>query len=191
MYFSSELLSEYNVNTISFKVNKPVTPEELLPPREGKSPGFELLSFVLQPSLPPVAHAGGGYKGLTYTNSVEALDENAGTFIFFEIDFEWTKDKRLIGLHDWGNIFTGIFGFEVDGPLDYNEFRELEIVSGITPLDLYSIKEFLSNNPAVKIVTDIKSDNINALYKIAGFFPDFAQKFILEVLSYIRYWEDE
>ncbi len=219
VFFHREVLQEYDVNTISFKVNKPVTGS-----CDGKSADFELLNFHFQPLLPPVAHAGGAYNGLTYTNSLEALEENTGTFSFFEIDFEWTEDKRLVGLHDWGDIFERIFGFEAERPLNYNTFFGLETVLDITPLDLTSIKAFLSNNPAAKIITDVKSNNINALKKIAWFFPDYAERFIPQVyhpdefvkaievgykniiwtlyryqhifnpgkiLSHIRYWEDE
>ena len=160
--------------------NSIFTKELSITPEKG-SEGVEILSFDLQPSLHPVAHAGGGFQGLTYTNSVEALEENTDAFTLFEIDLEWTSDDRLVGLHDWEECFTTIFGFDVEGPLDYSTFRELKTVTGITPLDLPLIKEFLLKNPSAKIITDTKSNNIDAIWKIARFFPDFAERFIPQV----------
>lgn len=160
--------------------NSIFTKELSITPEKG-SEGVEILSFDLRPSLHPVAHAGGGFQGLTYTNSVEALEENADAFTLFEIDLEWTSDDRLVGLHDWEECFTTIFGFDVEGPLDYSTFRELKTVTGITPLDLPLIKEFLLKNPSAKIITDTKSNNIDAIWKIARFFPDFAERFIPQV----------
>lgn len=162
-------------------VNNSISTEELSIAREKMPQGVEFLGFYLRPSLHPVAHAGGGYRGLTYTNSVEALEENAEAFTLFEIDLEWTKDVRLVGLHDWEECFTTIFGFDVEEPLDYSTFRELETIIEITPLDLPLIKEFLLKNPNTRIITDVKSNNIDALWRIARFFPDFAERFIPQV----------
>ena len=50
---------------------------------------------------PMVAHALGGYNGLSYTNSIEALESNyAKGFRFFEMDLYLTTDSNLIGFHE-------------------------------------------------------------------------------------------
>ncbi len=60
-----------------------------------------------------IAHAGGGINGITYTNSYEALDLNYGLgFRYFEIDFTYTTDQKLICLHDWKKAFKTVFGKE-------------------------------------------------------------------------------
>src|SRR5687767_5898467 len=48
-------------------------------------PAFALAQAVDR--MPAIAHAGGGYAGETYTNSIEALDANAAAYELFEIDF--------------------------------------------------------------------------------------------------------
>jgi glycerophosphoryl diester phosphodiesterase len=169
-YVGADKMVHNSISTKEFSI----TPEK-------RSEEIEIYSYDLRPSLHPVAHAGGGFQGLTYTNSVEALEENADSFTLFEIDLEWTRDDQLVGLHDWGDCFTKIFGFDVEGPLDYITFRELKTVTGITPLDLPLIKEFLQKNPSAKIITDAKSNNTDAIWKIARFFPDFAERFIPQV----------
>jgi glycerophosphoryl diester phosphodiesterase len=174
LFVARTLLKENDINKIElFLAGSPTD--------EVKHQTFKLPTIVLRPSPPFIAHAGGGYRGLTYTNSIEALEENAASFTLFEIDFEWTKDNHLVGLHDWKDIFTRLYGFEAQGPLKYDTFKKLESPLKITPVDLSSIKEFLWRNPAARIVTDIKFDNIKALYRIARFFPDFAERFIPQV----------
>ncbi len=171
LYFERTVLNDNSVNTVSL-------------PCHGGSMDVELIRFTLLPCLPPIAHAGGAYRGLTYTNSVEALEENADSFHLFEIDLSWSEDNQLVGLHDWGNTFSKFFGFTVEEPMDYAAFLELRTAPGFTPLDLASIREFLSRNPSARIVTDVKSDNIKALRKIAELFPDFTDRFIPQVYGY-------
>lgn len=58
-----------------------------------------------------VAHAGGGIYQKTYTNSYEALDYNAKSgFQYFELDFSFTKDNRLVCLHDWEDSLSDLLG---------------------------------------------------------------------------------
>jgi glycerophosphoryl diester phosphodiesterase len=179
-------LEENDINIIQLKMDEPIPttePSQPNPPHhhDSESGDFELLDLALRPSLPPVAHAGGGYRGLTYTNSIEALGENAGTFTFFEIDFEWTKDEQLVCLHDWGETFTRLFGFEIDEPLQLETFRELKTVFGIAPLTVASLKEFLRDNPSARIITDIKSNNIRALRELAEQLPDYSSRIIPQI----------
>ncbi len=181
MHFERSLLKENNVNNIYLPVYQSISDKEVFLTSEGKPEDFEIVSFTLQPCPPPVAHAGGDYRGLLYTNSIEALENNSSCFQLFEIDFEWTRDDRLIGLHDWGDGFVDVFGFKVDGPLDYDTICQLKTVNGFTPLDLTAVREFFVKNPSARIVTDVKSGNINALRKIAEFFPDFAERFIAQI----------
>jgi len=186
LLFSRKLLKENDTNIIRLKMDEPIPSTEPSPPgpplhHDRESGDFDLLDLVLRPSLPPVAHAGGGYRGLTYTNSIEALRENAGTFTFFEIDFEWTKDEQLVCLHDWGETFAWLFGFKTEEPLQLDTFRELKTVFGITPLTLTSLKKFLLDNPSARIITDIKSNNIRALRELAGQLPDVIGRIIPQI----------
>ena len=73
-----------------------------------------------------VPHAGGGINGKTYTNSYDALDLSIKRgFSYFEIDFSFTSDDRLVCLHDWEGSFERSFGFKTDVRLTLEEFREL------------------------------------------------------------------
>ena len=175
------LLNEMDVNTLTLTPNVPVTGSVNPYPGQADPISLKIQSLVLRPCPPPVAHAGGAYRGLTYTNSMEALEEHSQIFTLFEIDFEWTKDGQLIGLHDWEDVFPRMFGFPIQEPLEFDAFRKLSTTSDFTPLDLHSIEEFLANHQEARIITDIKSDNVAALRKIAAFFPNFSEKFIPQV----------
>jgi arylsulfatase A-like enzyme len=79
-------------------------PPEIRALRRGHAPWFSgWFSGSLGVRSPAfVAHAGGGIKGRSYTNSLEALDENYRRgFRFFELDFNWTSDNQLVCIHDW------------------------------------------------------------------------------------------
>ena len=135
-------------------------------------------------ALPPVAHAGGLYRGQSYTNSLEALEANAGSFTHFEIDFEWTRDRRLVGLHDWDAVFRRLYGRAEKPPLTLEQLRERGVARGLTPLDLPALRDFLERHPRARIVTDVKSGNLQALRRIASYFarsPALLERFIPQV----------
>ena len=52
-------------------------------------------------NIPLIAHAGGGFKDLTYTNSIDALELNKENYEFFELDFFLTDDGKIVCAHDW------------------------------------------------------------------------------------------
>jgi len=57
---------------------------------------------------PLIAHAGGGYRtketSSTYTNTYEAIQQNYELgHRFFELDFQFTSDKKLAAVHNWKN----------------------------------------------------------------------------------------
>jgi len=133
-------------------------------------------------SIKPVmiAHAGGGYHGLAYTNSLEALENSyqAG-FRYIELDFSWTRDGRLVCLHDWDKTFNKIFKQKIKQALSYAEFNQLvEDHTDFKPCTLESLAAWLKNRPEVKIITDIKYDNLKGIQLIIEKYPELQQQFI-------------
>lgn len=73
-----------------------------------------------------IAHAGGGLGKRTYTNSYEALDSNIKNgFKYFELDFTFASDDRLVCIHDWKINFKRTFGIETNRRLTLEEFEDL------------------------------------------------------------------
>ena len=136
-----------------------------------------------------IAHAGGGIAGKTYTNSFEALDENIKKgFTYFELDFSFTSDGRLVNIHDWDGSFVRSFGFEAEKVPSLNEFQMLvKDKSEFQKATLDGLIDWLARNPTAIIVTDVKDDNLKALEIIAKKVPDFGKRFIPQIYDPSNY----
>ena len=127
-----------------------------------------------------IAHAGGGINGQNYSNSIEALDLNyTKGFRYFEMDFSWTADGELVCLHDWKKRFKKVFGFKTKQPLTLKEFQHLlDNTKGLHPCTLDTFASWLLNHKDVKIITDVKYDNIRAIKKIIAQHPNIQPQLI-------------
>ncbi|MBC8501366.1 MAG: hypothetical protein H8D38_06405 [DPANN group archaeon] len=127
-----------------------------------------------------VAHAGGGIEGQTYTNSIDALNYNIKQgFLYFELDFDLTKDDQIVCIHDW-NRYVEKFGFK-DRPT-LQEFKEKEAsYSNYEKCTLYSLIDWLEDNPSAIIITDVKSDNLKTLKIMSEKIPDFEKRIIPQI----------
>ncbi len=132
--------------------------------------------------FPRIAHAGGGYQGATYTNSLNALASNADRFALFEIDFSFTSDDRLVCMHDWGVSAQKAFGMEFAAPPTYERFVALAArAADFQPCTLDTLVQWLRDHPGPRIVTDLKDENLVALARIARRFPDMLHRFIPQI----------
>jgi glycerophosphoryl diester phosphodiesterase len=105
-----------------------------------------------------VAHAGGAVRGLTYTNSRDALDENyAKGYRVFELDFEWTTDDRLVLVHDWRHT-SSQFGVPPH-VFSYKEFVGRTRRDKLHQLTFEDLHEWLRDHRDAFVVTDTKSSN--------------------------------
>ncbi len=132
-----------------------------------------------------VAHAGGAVNNITYTNSYEALESNIKKgFLYFELDFSFTSDGKLVCLHDWGDSFKRSFGFAVDKKTTLDEFESLvKEKSDFNKCTLEGLAVWMSNNSDAYIVTDIKGDNYKALKMILEILPDAERRVIPQIYS--------
>ncbi len=130
-----------------------------------------------------VAHAGGGIHGETYTNSLEALNENYKKgFKFFEIDFSFTKDNRLVCLHDWEINFAQRFGHYPNEKPTLIEFEKLvKDQKQIHNCTLDGLAKWLKQHPSAFIITDVKERNIEALSIIYDKIPDASHRIIPQI----------
>lgn len=134
-----------------------------------------------------IAHAGGALQKNTYTNSLEALESNKPYFDLFEMDLIFTSDNELVCLRDWDVNFERLFNRKVTSPLTLDEFRLLVADLEITPCDLSSLMDWLSENPSKYIVTDIKERNLEALEQIANRYPELMHQIIPQVYQWGEY----
>lgn len=112
-----------------------------------------------------IAHAGGVAAGRAYTNSLQALQSSRSIgFRIIEIDLNWTQDGELVLIHDWGKTWHTLFN--QTGIPTLEEFESAGMTDGLTNLTLAEAMDWLSENPDVYFVTDVKDKNIPALRKI-------------------------
>ncbi|RKZ41439.1 MAG: hypothetical protein DRQ49_05140 [Gammaproteobacteria bacterium] len=131
-------------------------------------------------SIKRIAHAGGGYQGETYTNSLEALNDNITKgFEWFEIDFSLTKDGHLVCIHDWKHTFEKLFHFETTEKPSLETFQFL--VKQVSPYHVCTLDDlriWLKKHPKAKLITDVKEDNLGALAMITKHIENFQNRVI-------------
>lgn len=131
-----------------------------------------------------IAHAGGALNGLTYTNSLEALEHSYQVGLrCFEIDFNWTRDGQLVCVHDWDATYKKLFPGATDEIPSLQEFEQLAMLDGLTQQTLSSLMAWLSVKEDAVIVTDIKEDNLKALSFIGDRYPEQMHQIVPQVYT--------
>lgn len=134
-----------------------------------------------------VAHGGGAYKGIAYTNSIEALDQNSPFFNYFELDFVATSDDHLVCMHGWneGPLHVEIFGQVLANPVPLEQFNEIVSQSPLTACTMKSLGDWLSQNPRASVVTDVKEigRNVFFLERLWASNPEIAKRLIPQAYS--------
>lgn len=116
---------------------------------------WELARLPTPPPAPPIAapvhiaHAGGAFGALRYTNSLEALDRNYARGVrWFELDFLPDPEGAWWAVHDW---------------------REVQELLGIAPFHVLTLDEALAwfaRHGDARLVTDTKGDNAVLLQRL-------------------------
>ncbi|WP_051360662.1 glycerophosphodiester phosphodiesterase family protein [Desulfuromonas sp. TF] len=138
-----------------------------------------------------IAHAGGGINHETYTNSLEALNTNYDKgFRFFEVDFSWTSDGKLVAIHDWQGVLQSKFSIAEGIAIPTEaEFIGLTMKNNLTQLGLEEVLIWAAGKGDAYIVTDVKDHNLKALGLIAADFKEFNKYVVPQVYSYREYEE--
>jgi glycerophosphoryl diester phosphodiesterase len=114
-----------------------------------------------------IAHAGGIGNHRTYTNSLEALDRSAARgYPAVEIDFSWTRDDRVVLLHDWVRDVPRLFD-QPPGRMSLDEFRSARSAGGLTLLTLDDLEPWFEDNPEILVFTDFKERTVEGLRRLA------------------------
>jgi hypothetical protein len=101
-----------------------------------------------------IAHAGGVIDNYSYTNSLEALDENYKKgFRLFELDISKTSDGQYVAAHDWGH-WKNITQCKDTGVITEKKFLDYKIFGKFTPLNMQRINEWFKKHPDAILVTD-------------------------------------
>ncbi|MFD2823286.1 sulfatase-like hydrolase/transferase [Lacinutrix iliipiscaria] len=125
-----------------------------------------------------IAHAAGEIDGLTYTNSLEALDLNyAKGFRLFELDIIKTSDDKFVAAHDWRK-WNRDNGFKKTTPVTHETFMATKIKDRFTPLSMQEINDWFAHHQDAILITD----KVNSPKAFAELFVD-KNRLIMELFS--------
>ena len=133
-----------------------------------------------------IAHAMGSINNKTYTNSREAFVRSYDLGLrLMEVDFSFTKDKKLVCFHDG---MENRIGLSADiSEISRCKFLELKMDEQYTLLDFEGLLELMKEYPDVYIVTDIKgSFTKGVVYMVKTINrndPDLMNRIILKIYS--------
>lgn len=117
--------------------------------------------------------------GATASNSREALDASARKgFSLIEVDLVTTRSGEIILLRGWDKGYVRYFSRFPRLPKRFRSLRDPqaetaeEFISwkmreGLTQLALPDLLDWMAAHPEVKIVTDVKGDNLLVLQRVA------------------------
>lgn len=105
-----------------------------------------------------IAHAGGAIDGITYTNSLEAINLSYSKgFKMFELDLKITSDSVFVATHDW-NSWVKKTGYHGPIPPTHRDFMNHKIYGKYTPMDIDSINNWFLRHTDAILVTDKTND---------------------------------
>ena len=144
---------------------------------------------VLQ-SQKTVVHACGKYNDYTYTNSYEALVNcyEEGNRVC-EIDFNLTRDNRLVLGHEGGSD-AWMVGLDTTDVLTEAQFLDQKYLGELTTMSLDDLADFMRSHEDFYVVTDIKGQNLNNVEGcaiIAAECPDLLDRFIIQIYHISEY----
>ncbi|MCL1808762.1 MAG: hypothetical protein FWG42_03225 [Clostridiales bacterium] len=141
---------------------------------------------VGKPSL--VAHGGGFINGYETTNSVEAVMQSiADGYKLIELDIDLSSDGKPIMIHDWSRTARYYFGAAFNEKLSEKEFGEILVNGKFHTLTFEKLTAILDEAEDVRVITDVKDDNIGVLSAIAEMFPSYIERIIPQIYSYGQY----
>ena len=112
--------------------------------------------------MPPIAHAGGSFHGMDYTDSIEALNVSFEKgFKSFEIDLIELADSNIVCLHDLDRL-------GLDERSTITDFSKAAAKLSFTPCDINTLGAWIRSHPGISVITDTKmASQIDVLRRLA------------------------
>ena len=101
-----------------------------------------------------IAHGAGRIDGKTYTNSLEAMNDNYKKgFKLFELDIIKTSDDFFVAAHDW-KLWAKQTQYKGELPPNRDTFLKLKIYNKYMPMDMDVINAWFKLHHDAILVTD-------------------------------------
>ena len=179
---SDTLFPPINENNISFSTERF---KSLLPKNKKK----KLIRKRAQDRSRFIAHAGGMFKGMTYTNSLEALNHNyQNGFKFFELDISKTSDDIFVAAHDWKS-WRNKTGHKKNSSFipTLSQFNKVPKSNKTSSLSIHQINDWFTKHKDATLVTDKVNTPLlfskQFKYKKRLIMELFSEKAVKEALS--------
>lgn len=105
-----------------------------------------------------IAHAGSAIDGITYTNSLEAMNlAYRKGFRLIELDIIQTSDGHFVASHDW-DFWQKQTGYEGEVPADLATFKRYKFQGKYHLPTIDEINEWFREHPDAVLVTDKVND---------------------------------
>lgn len=132
-----------------------------------------------------IAHAGAAIDGFVTSNSVEAvINAVDNAYALIELDMGITTDDHVVMVHDWDVTSVYYYNRLMDGPVSYDEFMALSPYERFHTMDIESLIAIMDKSDTFRVVTDIKADFSEVLNAIARDYPDYLDRFIVQIYNY-------
>ncbi|MDD3049249.1 MAG: glycerophosphodiester phosphodiesterase family protein [Bacilli bacterium] len=146
-----------------------------------------------------ITHALGGIDGKTYTNSIDALDDNyqKGKRVF-EADFNYTSDGKIILTHDFQETEDNLIDFPDGYVPTYEEFMNNRIYYKYHPSDAQQLLTYMNEHYDMYLVTDVKYEDPTTITSILSELVNMAKeanmesvldRFIIQFYSEQNYYD--
>lgn len=134
-----------------------------------------------------IAHAGGHVDSLTYTNTLEAMNDSYNRGIrFYELDFEWTSDNKLVCIHDWDQTWNKYYLQGIQIP-NWKTFLQTKMINNMKQMDINILATWMKSHKDCYVITDVKRNNITALEIIKNEYPGIINNIIPQIYWFYEY----
>lgn len=134
-----------------------------------------------------IAHAGGQLGGHTYTNAIDAMENSYKNGVrLMEMDFDWSTDGELVGMHSWDGFVTKFFNV-ISKAYSYYEYENFQMINGWQQSTPQTLEDWFVDHPDAYLVTDIKGNNIEGLRILKERHPDLAERTIPQIYQLSEY----
>lgn len=141
--------------------------------------GLALLSYV--------ASGGGSLENIKYTNVLQAFDHAYDLgYKWIEAEFSFTSDNIPV-LMSSDQIIRKTLYPQMDETITYESFMGLDLIYDWTQLDLEGLTQWLDHHEQAMIVSNTKDDNKMLLSYIAKEYPDYKNRFIIQIYNFDEY----
>lgn len=102
------------------------------------------------------------------------------------MDFSWTSDRALVGIHDWGQTYSRLFvnGSEIP---DLESFKQQAMKDGSMPVTFDRLDSWLEGRPDAWIISDLKEDNLEGLNWLKHNYPLLSERIISQIYALEEY----